>query len=72
MNNNQMPYGYGNFNKGCHCMEEINDLQRRINHLENRINRLENAVFSNNFNNYGNPNFLNSDNRDYTSGNYML
>ena len=77
MNNNQMPYGFGpgpfnNNNNNCHCRQELNDLQRRINQLENRINRLENEVYSNNYNNFGNPSFLNSENRNYTTDNYML
>ena len=76
MNNNQIPYGYGpgpfNNNNNCHCGQEINELQRKINHLENRINRLENLLYSNNYNNYNNPSFLNSENRNYTTSNYML
>lgn len=76
MNNNQMPYGYGPgpFNNECHCNREISELQRKINYLENRVNRLENMVYSNNYNNYGNynPSFLSSENRNYTTSNYML
>ena len=75
MNNNKMPYGFGPgpFNNNCNCNNEINELQQRINHLENRINRLENMVYSSNYNNnYGNPSFLNSENRNYTTGNYIL
>ncbi len=69
-----MPYGYGpNFlNNNCHCGQELNELQRKINGLENRINRLENMLYSNNFNSYQTPSFLNSENRNYTTGNYML
>lgn len=73
MNNNQMPSNFGPFS--CHCRGEINELQRRINHLENRVNRLENMVFNNNWGNWGgfnNPSLLNSDNRTYTTGNYIL
>ena len=72
MNNNQNPFGFNPFNNNCNCRQELNEIQRKINNLENRLNRLENMLYSNNYNNYGNPNFLSSENRNYTTGNYML
>ena len=72
MNNNQMPSSFGPFPNTCQCRNEINELQRRVNHLENRVNRLESMMFSNNWGNFGNPSFLSTENRTYTTGNYIL
>ena len=48
------------------------EMQRRFNQLERRVRRIENAVFSNNWNTFGNPTFMDNDNRTYTTGNYIL
>lgn len=72
--NNQMP-GFGVPNNNCRCMGEIREMQRRISNLESRLGRLENAVFVNNwnsFNPFNNPNMINKEQREYTTGNYIL
>lgn len=70
--NNQMPNNFGPFNNNCRCREELMEMQRRFNQLERRVSRLENSIFSNNWNNFGNPSFMTTDNRTYTTGNYIL
>lgn len=70
--NNQMPGNFGMWNPNCNCMGEIRELQRRIVNLENRVRRLENSIFNNNWGNWNNPSFTSGENREYTTGNYIL
>ncbi len=68
-----MPYGYNPYmNNNCHCSGDMNDILKRINQLENRINRLENMIYSNNYNQYNTPSYMNADNRNYTTMSYMI
>lgn len=73
--NNQIPNSFGPFNNNCRCRGDIIDLQRRFNQLENRVSRLENRVFGNNWGNFGgfnSPSMMNTETREYTTGNYIL
>ena len=73
--NNQMPGNFGMWNNNCRCAGEIREIQRRMINIENRINRLESAVFGNNWGNWGsfnNPSMSSNENREYTTGNYIL
>ena len=62
------PGGMNHFNPGMNNNDEIRN-------LEMRVNRLENRVFGNNwgiFGGYNSPSMMNTETREYTTGNYIL
>lgn len=70
--NNQMPNNFGMFTNNCRCVGEIREIQRRIINIENRLNRLENTVYNNNWGSFNSPSMMNTESREYTTGNYIL